>query len=154
MEETVEIPVSGAALSPAFDSTILILEDETEFANLITEFLREVGCTVKAVSNGVDGLKMLLNQKFDAVLCDMMMPKMSGDLFYLATERVRPELCPSFIFMTGHVSNPKIDYFIEAIGGTLLTKPFTMSAMLGAIEYVLHEARIRKALKPGVVRRR
>lgn len=153
MEETVEIPVSAATRSPACDSTILILEDETEFANLIAEFLHEIGCTVKAVSNGVDGLKMLLEQKFDAILCDMMMPKMSGDLFYLATERVRPELCPRFIFMTGHVSNPKIDYFIQAIGGTLLTKPFTMSAMLASIEYVLHEAKIRKALKPGAGRR-
>lgn len=150
MEKTVEISTSASLRSPAEGASVLVLEDERDFADLIGEFLTETGCVVQLVANGVDGLKAVMEKPVDVVLCDMMMPKMSGDLFYLATERVRPELCKRFIFMTGHVSNPKIDYFIGNIGGTLLTKPFTMSAMLASIEYVLHEAHIRKALKPGV----
>lgn len=129
---------------------VLVLEDEREFAGLLSDFLAASGYSATTVENGTDGLKALLESDFDAILCDMMMPMMTGDLFYLATERTRPHLCARFIFMTGHVSNPKIDFFIKSIGGLLLTKPFTMLSLLESIEHIMHVTGLRRALKTEV----
>ncbi len=129
---------------------ILVLEDDPAFSELLTEFLAASGYAVVKVVNGIDGVKALLKEDFDAILCDMMMPKMTGDLFYLATERTKPYLCARFIFMTGHASSPKIDYFIKSIGGLLLGKPFTMSSLQESIEHLIHNTRVRQALKPEV----
>lgn len=147
-----EIPFNAMALARNGQKPprVLLLEDDPLFSELITEFLEGSGYGVKKVANGTDGVKAVLQEDFDAILCDMMMPKMTGDLFYLATERTKKHLCARFIFMSGHVSSPKIDYFIKSIGGLLLTKPFTMVSLQESIEHIIHTTHVRRALKEQV----
>src|SRR5450432_607242 len=66
---------------------ILILEDEAAFAALIKETLESEGYNVATVSNGAEGLKKILTDDFEVILCDMVMPNFPGDMFYLAVER-------------------------------------------------------------------
>lgn len=120
---------------------ILVLEDDVDFASVLADYLLSVPYEVMTVSNGIEGLHAVLSHDFDAVVCDMMMPLLAGDLFYLAVERAKPHLCSRFVFMTGYTANPKIDYFIKEIGGTILPKPFHMEALRDAIEYVVPNRR-------------
>jgi DNA-binding response OmpR family regulator len=126
---------------------VLVLEDDAGMREVLAEYLESVPFEVVAVENGLDGLKKVLAEDFDAIVCDMMMPGLSGDLFYLAVERTKPELCSRFVFVTGHSGNEKIKYFIREIGGTILAKPFHMEDLRGAIRFVLRDAELRKALK-------
>ncbi len=71
---------------------------------------------------------------YDVILCDMMMPKLSGDMFYAAVERIKPYLCNRFIFMTGYTEDAKIKEFIERIGSLMLHKPFKAEHLLVLIE--------------------
>jgi DNA-binding NarL/FixJ family response regulator len=81
-------------------------------------------------------LKKILSDDFEIILCDMVMPNFPGDMFYLAVERVRPNLCKRFIFMTGHKGDPKIGEFIRRIRGLMLWKPFEMHVLFDAIKAV------------------
>ena len=72
---------------------ILVVEDDSELAGMLDYFLRSRGYRVTVVSNGVDGLRAVMADEFDAILCDMVMPQMPGDMFYMAVRRVRPQLC-------------------------------------------------------------
>ena len=92
---------------------------------------------VTVVQTGVDGIKKVMAGDFDVILCDMMMPKMPGDMFYLAVERARPHLCKRFVFMTGYKGDPKIDAFIRQVKGLMLWKPFEMHLLLDAINVIL-----------------
>ena len=92
--------------------------------NVIKEYLEGNFYQVAAVSNGAEGVRAVLKQEFDVIVCDMMMPKLPGDMFYTAIERMRPHLCRRFIFITGHRGNPKITDFIKQVRGTMLAKPF------------------------------
>jgi len=100
------------------------------------EFLESHFYEVIAVSNGAEGVRAVLKDEFDVIICDMMMPKLPGDMFYTAVERMRPHLCRRFIFITGHRGNQKINDFIKQVRGTMLAKPFRMDDLIEAIAFV------------------
>lgn len=116
---------------------ILVLEDDRDFSAILKDFLESIPFDVTTVENGVEGLREVMAHPFDVIICDMMMPKLSGDMFYLAVERVKPELCRRFVFVTGHRANPKIDGFIRQIRGTILQKPFHMDELRETIAYAM-----------------
>jgi DNA-binding NtrC family response regulator len=115
---------------------VLLLEDDEMLKNVIKEYLDSNFFEVCAVSNGAEGVRAVLKQEFDVIVCDMMMPKLPGDMFYTAIERMRPHLCRRFIFITGHRGNPKINEFIKQVRGTMLAKPFRMDDLIEAIAFV------------------
>src|SRR5580692_1908237 len=102
---------------------ILILEDEETVSKFI-RFALEPIHTVVIVGNGVDGVREIQAADFDVIICDMMMPKLPGDMFYFAVQRTKPHLCSRFIFMTGFKDDEKIADFIKKVNGLMLTKPF------------------------------
>ena len=122
---------------PPAKKKVLILDDDENLTDLLREFLEASDYQVATVSTGVDGIKKVMNESFDAVVCDMMMPHMPGDMFYKAVERTKPGLCKRFIFMTGHKGNPKIDEFIRSVKGLMLWKPFEMHMLLEALKGVI-----------------
>ncbi len=115
---------------------VLLLEDDPSFKEIMTEFLSESGYTVVAVQNGVEGVHQVLAEDFEVILCDMMMPTLPGDMFYRAVERMRPNLCERFVFMTGHRGNGKVNDFINNVNGTILGKPFHVDDLLEMIAFI------------------
>lgn len=67
----------------------------------------------------------------------MVMPNLSGDMFYLAVERVRPHLCKRFIFMTGHREDHNWGAFAREKGCLILYKPFKFEVLLESIQTVI-----------------
>jgi DNA-binding NtrC family response regulator len=122
--------------------SILLLEDDDQFASILQEFLELYSCKVTRVKNGVEGLRRIVNADFDLVLCDMVMPTFPGDKFYIAVERVKPMLCKRFIFMTGHKADPKWDAFIRSVRGLMLWKPFQMHDLLIAMRTIFKRSRL------------
>jgi DNA-binding NtrC family response regulator len=132
---TVELP---DVLPPAAEGqrSVLLLEDDPEFKDVIREFLMAQGFNVVAVQNGVEGVHEVLAHEFEVILCDMMMPTLPGDMFFRAVERMRPHLCDRFIFMTGHRGTSKVNDFIRTVNGTILSKPFHVDDLLEMIAFV------------------
>lgn len=132
-EKVYEISDTGEPVPP---KNILILEDDVALALQLKEALETEGYGVTVAANGADGLKKILATDFSLILCDMVMPNFPGDMFYLAVERARPQLCKRFIFMTGHQGDRKIEQFIRRIRGLMLWKPFSMSVLFETINAV------------------
>jgi len=124
---------------------ILMLEDDVEFAELLRAFFESHSFQVTCVANGVEGLRQTMATDFDVILCDMVMPNLPGDMFYLAVERTRPHLSRRFIFMTGYKAVPKVDEFIRRVRGQVLWKPFQLQELLDVIQTILHQNRERDA---------
>ena len=115
---------------------ILLLEDDAQLSEIIRDFLMMYGYEVVSVCNGVEGVREVIASDFDVIVCDMMMPKLAGDMFYLAVERMRPYLTGRFVFITGQQGNPKVLGFINRVGGMMLTKPFPMNDLLDLVGFV------------------
>jgi CheY-like chemotaxis protein len=91
-------------------ATILIVEDDAVFRELLTTILDEAGYTVATACDGGEGLRRLQREHFDLVLSDLKMPVRSGlDLF--RTIRSEPN-APLFIFITAF---GRVDEAVAAI---------------------------------------
>ncbi len=113
---------------------ILLLEDRTDFNEVIRDFLVSCSYDVVSVNSGIEGLREIMDKgRFDVILCDMMMPRMGGEMFYWAVTRVRPSTRERFIFFTGHKSNSRIEFFFQRVKAKVLYKPFKLSLLDAAV---------------------
>ena len=131
-------------LMPEKNKRILIVEDDPAISELLTTILSTQPFDLTAVPNGAEGLKRVLADDYDLIICDMVMPGFPGDMFYRAVERVRPHLCSRFLFVTGHNGDPRVDGFIRSIRGLMLFKPFQLHELSTAMEVVLHKGQPRR----------
>src|SRR6188768_84612 len=144
-ELTLSPPAASATASPtlrvaesdsAAQRKALLLEDDPTFREIMQEFLKDQGLDVVPVQNGVEGVHEVLASDFDAILCDMNMPTLPGDMFFRAVERMRPHLCDRFIFMTGYRGNSKVNDFMRSVDGIALIKPFHMDDLQELLAFV------------------
>lgn len=57
---------------------ILVVEDDNNILQLEADYLEANGFTVESASNGKDGLELALNNKYDLILLDIMLPEIDG----------------------------------------------------------------------------
>ena len=116
---------------------VLLLEDRDDFREVLCDHLAFRLFQVTSVPSGVEGLREIMNGAFDLIICDMMMPRMGGEMFYWAVTRIRPATAQRFIFFTGHRNNPAIEFFFKRVKATVLIKPFSLKALDSTIRDVL-----------------
>ena len=115
------------------------MEDRDDFQEVLREHLVSRSFEVTSVSSGVEGRGEIRKGAFDLIICDMMMPRMGGEMFYWAVTRLRPAAAQRVIFFTGHQTNPTIEFFFKRVKATVLIKPFELSALDSAISAVLRK---------------
>jgi DNA-binding response OmpR family regulator len=118
--------------------SILLLDDDIDLADTLKKLLETHNFVVTTVGNGVDGLREIMRFDFDIIMCDMMMPRMPGDMFYFAVERTKPELCPRFIFITGYPDKPEVANFLGGLPeAVVMHKPMSNDDLIRTISFVL-----------------
>jgi two-component system NtrC family sensor kinase len=115
---------------------ILILDDDFTFADLTRLQLERIGYEVELAADGVQGIKKIMVSDYSAILCDMVMPNLAGDMFYTAVERVKPHLCLRIIFVTGQRGDRKVEEFIRKVRAPVLWKPFQSRDLFETIQAV------------------
>ncbi len=118
---------------------VLLLEDRDDFREVLQDYLTSQSFQVTSVPSGVEGLREILKDPFDLIVCDMMMPGVGGENFYWAVTRVRPAAAQRFIFFTGHQNNPRLKFFFDRVKATVLFKPFKLHALDSAIREVVRK---------------
>ena len=130
-------PALSSETSELEIKSILLLDDDTELADTLKELLEAHNFVVTTVSNGGDGLREVMAFDFDVIICDMLMPGMPGDMFYLAVSKAKPEMTERFLFVTGHADNPKVDGFLKSIDALVVFKPVLTEELVRMISFVL-----------------
>ena len=135
------VPTPGDGVDAPFAEAVkkgrvLLLEDDPEISEIVRDCLIEQGYAVVAVQNGEDGVREVLNGEFTMVFCDFMMPGLRGDALFRAVEKICPELCAGFIFMTGHQDDEVKCNFIRSVNALVLWKPFPLKNLLDSIALV------------------
>ncbi|HET9934601.1 MAG TPA: ATP-binding protein [Polyangiaceae bacterium] len=126
-----EPPTSGDLRAKR--SRILVIDDEPLLGQTLTYAFAGRHDLVLATS-GRDALRQLAeDSQFDLVLCDLMMPDVSGPKVFEVVEQQHPNLVPRFAFMTGGAFTERAQEFLERYPGRRIDKPFT----IGEIEQLL-----------------
>jgi len=147
-ERLVTPPETASELDAASNleiTTILLLDDDAELAETLKCVLQSRNFLVTTAKNGVEGLREVMAMDFDVILCDMLMPTMPGDMFYLAVQKVKPHLCKRFLFITGHGDDPRTNAFLHKTDGLAIFKPVPADELVQMISLVLQ----RNAQQPG-----
>lgn len=117
---------------------ILIIEDEKEIQDILKELLNEVGYEVTVASDGLEGITLFQQQKFDLILLDIMMPKIDG---YAVCEMIREESNIPVIMLTALEEEQAQIKAFELKADDYITKPFSLKLVLMRIEAVLRRVR-------------
>jgi two-component system NtrC family sensor kinase len=143
----VEIPVSGEALSPvraaapAADTRprarVLLVEDVRSLAETTSDALRRAGFLVDTAGDGEEALARVRQGSYDAIVCDLKMPRVSGMMLYRAIAADRPALARRVIFVTGDVTAAGTERFLAESGCRWLVKPFPMGDLVRTVRDTL-----------------
>lgn len=122
-------------------SKILIIEDEKNLARFVELELRHEKYETQVEGNGRKGLDLALNEDFDAILLDLMLPDLNG---LEIARRVRQEKTTPIIMMTAR------DSVIDRVSGLdhgaddYIVKPFAIEELLARLRAVLRRVQIEK----------
>ncbi|MGO8931237.1 MAG: response regulator [Limisphaerales bacterium] len=123
--------------SPVNRKHILIVDDDIELALTYQALLQIRDYRVSTAANGVEALKLVMKDGVDAILCDLNMPELSGDLFYIEVGRAQPQLLRRFIFLTAYADNPLYETFLRSVKAPVLSKPVSFDRLLEKLKAVL-----------------
>src|SRR6185436_9847889 len=115
---------------------ILVVDDEAEMADVMSEILSRDGHEVETASNGVEALARLQGARWDLVVSDIKMPKMDGPALWAAVEATDPDLARRFVFFTGDTLGSGTAKFLEQTGAPSIRKPFTLRDVRAALAKV------------------
>ena len=112
---------------------ILVIEDEQDIRDSIQEIVEMAGYAVTPTSNGAAGIKALMHNPFDLIICDIMMPEMDG-FSLLSALKKDPSFVTPFIFLTAKVQSNDLRTGMNLGADDYLHKPFKSKDLLSAIE--------------------
>ena len=75
--------------------------------------------------------------EYDAVICDLMMPRLRGDEFYLKAKELRPNLENRFVFITGFAGESGMQDFLSKYHLKHLAKPFPIQELINRVKELL-----------------
>jgi PAS domain S-box-containing protein len=152
---TVTLPASNAALPPKSipprtasppplqRGRLLVVDDEISVARTLKALLQNEHDVVLA-SNGVEALEAIAHcdaDGFDVIMCDLMMPGMSGMELYERLKQTRPGLEARMVFMTGGVSMDRAREFLASRANLTFEKPFDFERLKRALRRLVEAAR-------------
>ena len=108
---------------------VLIVDDDILLAWSLKETLERDGYEATIVPDGGLALKFVQEHHLDAVVCDLQMSRVDGDLLFATVERSNPALARRFIFITGLDSQPPFQKFIDSFDLPALPKPVALAAL-------------------------
>lgn len=113
---------------PASPLRLLVVEDDDAVAVGI-RLLLEPEWRVDVALGGHRALELLLAGCYDGILCDLMMPGMSGVDLYHSLRAAKPGLERRLVFMTGGAFTAEAEHFLEAVDNPWVEKPFDFSSV-------------------------
>jgi CheY-like chemotaxis protein len=125
-----------APKSPVSGKHVLVVDDDIELAFTYQALLELRGYRVSTAGDGAQALKVVLDGDVDAILCDLSMPELAGDLFYIEVGRARPHLLKRFIFVTANADNPLYETFLKSVRAPVMAKPISFDRLVGELHDV------------------
>jgi PAS domain S-box-containing protein len=130
------LPIAGspaAAAAPAARATVLVVDDEPLILKVMAQMLgREHDVTCE--SSGHAALERIRRgERYDAIMCDLMMPQVTGMDLYDAVLEIAPKQAQSMLFLTGGAFTARARAFLERVPDAMIEKPFDAATLLARI---------------------
>ncbi len=112
---------------------VLVVDDEPRVLATTARLLR-AEFDVEVAGDGRAALERIQGgSRYDAILCDLMMPNMTGMAFHEALARQAPDLASRCAFLTGGAFTEEARRFLEAVPERALEKPYEVEALRAVV---------------------
>lgn len=112
---------------------ILVVDDERDIIDLLTEVLGAHGYTVDSAINAAEALDLVRANIYDAAILDFNLPDMDGVMLHRQIRQMDGELAGRSLFTSGLVqSDDNLGYY-SAFAGGFISKPFDVQDILEAL---------------------
>jgi CheY-like chemotaxis protein len=115
---------------------VLIVDDEPAIGKTISLMLTPENEAVPVIGARQALEKIEAGERFDAILCDLMMPEMSGMDFHARLAASAPDLLPRIVFLTGGAFTARARDFLAHVPNHCLEKPFDPNDLLEVLRQV------------------
>ena len=130
------------------DAHILLLEDDFELLETLTDLLEEEGYRVTPVASGMEAVKIAAKRRFDLMIADIRMSGMSGLEAVEHTQKCQSEIAT--LFVSGYATPENVARAEALQAGAILTKPFEGQVLLDRVAALLQK---REQNKAQIIRR-
>jgi CheY-like chemotaxis protein len=110
-----------------------VIDDEPMMLRAIQRWLAGEFETVTTTDAREAVARVAGGARFDAILCDLMMPMMSGMDVYQAIVATDPEQARRIVFMTGGAFSPRVLEFLASVPNARVEKPLERASLREAI---------------------
>jgi two-component system NtrC family sensor kinase len=107
--------------------SILVVDDEADVRETLTEILTSASHRVVSVASGREALQRLESDRYDVIFTDVRMPDLDGRALYREIEQRWPGMADRVVFVTGDTLTVGLRDFITKTERQLLEKPFLPS---------------------------
>lgn len=115
-------------------SRILVVDDEDRIRRLIRMYLEREDFEIEEAANGKDALELALNNEYDLILLDIMMPEMDG--YEVCTELRKEKTTPIIMLTAKDEESNRVEGF-EAGADDYIVKPFSPREVILRVKAVL-----------------
>ncbi len=130
-------PDSREAPTPTRRGRVLVIDDERPLVTSLT-FVIDPHHDVVGVTRAREALDLIARgETFDVILCDVMMPDISGMQFFEQLSKAAPALQDRVVFLTGGAFTQAAREFLQRVPNPRMEKPFKAAALLEMIAKVL-----------------
>jgi signal transduction histidine kinase len=123
--------------APKGPPRILLVDDEDNLRSVIRRALRDY--TVDGAASGREALSLLARERYDLILCDVMMPEMTGVELFGQLQALYPDLVPRVVFLSGGAFTAETQRFLDSVGRPIIDKPFRMDELRRRVQAALGE---------------
>src|SRR5271156_3072753 len=135
--------------APTLSTRILLVDDDLKLCRLVRQYLEPLGYAVSLAHNGEDGLHAALGGAFDAIILDVMMPKLDG---FEVLKRLRAKSNVPVLMLTGLGEEADRIVGLEIGADDYLPKTFSTRELLARLRAVIRRSRAtaqQKKDEPG-----
>lgn len=116
---------------------VLMIDDEPELVKSLTRVL-ELEHAVIGLTDARAALSLLADDRdFDVIICDLMMPGLSGQDFYAQLQELAPGLAARVAFITGGAFTPSGQQFLATVTNPRLDKPFQPERLSALVQQMI-----------------
>jgi PAS domain S-box-containing protein len=116
----------GTVVAPPRRGRVLVVDDEEMVGTVLARALRGEHDVVVETSGRKAIARIASGERFDVVLCDLMMPEMSGMEVFREASKLQPRLAEEIVFMTGGAFTPEARAFLAGVPNAQIEKPFEL----------------------------
>jgi two-component system alkaline phosphatase synthesis response regulator PhoP len=121
---------------------VLIIEDDRDIAELISIHLNDLACQIKHCTDGEAGLAAAMEESFELIILDIMLPKMDG-LEVCRRLRAREIITPVLMLTAKSEEIDKV-LGLEIGADDYLTKPFSIREFVARVKAIFRRQTIQK----------